>query len=330
MKRLNLAMVGCGESGNDFALVSKLIPRVRFVAACDVNSERVQAFAQRHRIPAIFTEYSKLLAVDEIDAICLSTPHDLHYPMILSAIQAKKHVLTEKPLTRTYAEAQKLCPQIKGVKVGVNFQHRYDAGGYALVQAVQAGGLGKIFSVRINVPWHRTQKYFENSQWHKTIKRAGGATLITQASHFLDVVLWALTDMPATAMGYAETRVFDVEVDTLTHAIVETEKGTLISITSSMHASSGQPATIEMYGEKGTAFYKEAPFPSVRFKDVRIKKKRQPTWGVHAYQRSLAGFADWVLKDKPYLIPAEETLPVQAAIDAVYRSANSGKKESVL
>jgi len=329
MKKLNLAMVGCGESANDFALVSKLIPQVKLAAACDVNAERVQGFARRNRIPAVFTDYSELLAADGIDAVCLATPHDLHYQMIVSAIQAGKHVLSEKPVTRTLSEAQQLIPQIKDVKVGVNFQYRYDVGCYAMSRAVQAGELGKIQSIRINVPWHREKTYFEYSTWHKAIARAGGGTLITQASHFLDVVLWALNDKPASAMGYAETRGFDVEVDTLTHAIVETKNGTLISITSSMVTSSSQSVTIEMYGARGTAFYKAAPAPRVRFKDIRVKKQRPPEWGVHAYQRSLAGFANWVLDDKPYLIPAEETLNVLAAIDGIYRSARSGEREIV-
>jgi predicted dehydrogenase len=249
--------------------------------------------------------------------------------MIISAVQAKKHVLSEKPVTRTLEEAQKLFPQIKDVKVGVNFQYRYDAGCYAMTQAVKSGALGNIYSVRINVPWHRNQAYFEDSAWHKTIARAGGGTLITQASHFLDVSLWALGEKPISAVGYAETRGFEVEVDTLTHAIVETENGTLISITSSMVASSSQSVTIEMYGEQGSAFYKAEPFPRVRFKDVRVKKQRPPVWGVHAYQRSLAGFAKWVLEDKPFLIPAEETMAVLATIDGIYRSAKSGRREHI-
>lgn len=329
MKKIKLAMVGCGESANDFALVGKLIPQVLFVAACDIDFERAQTYAKRNRIPEVFTDYAELLALDDIDAVCLATPHDLHYEMIIAAIQAGKHVFAEKPVTRTYEEALKLIPQITGVKVGVNFQYRYDAGCYAMARTSQAGKLGKIHAVRINVPWNRTKSYFENSAWHKTIARAGGGTLITQASHFLDVALWSLNQKPISAIGYAKTRGFDVEIDTLTHAVVETEAGTLISITSSMVTSSEQSATIEMYGDQGTALYKEKPFPFVRFIDIRVKKERPPEWGVHAYQRSLAGFAKWILDGKPFLIPATSTLPTLAAVDGIYRSALSGKRENI-
>lgn len=326
---LRIAMVGCGDSGSDFGLVSKLTPQVRFTAACDLNEQRAQDFARRNRAEKVYCDYDVVLQQPDVDAVCLATPHDLHYEMILAAVRAGKHVLSEKPVTRTYAEALALLPQIEGVKVGVNFQFRYDSGGYAMARAVQAGALGQIYSVRINVPWHRKSAYFEESCWHQTIARAGGGTLITQASHFLDLSLWALQDSPASAVGYTATRGFDVEVDTLTHAIVETMQGTLISITSSMVAVPEQSVTVEMYGEQGAALYKMTPLPSVKFFGVRVKKQRPPVWGVHAYQRSLAGFANWVLDDEPYLIPVEDSVNVLSAIDAIYRSAESGKRESI-
>lgn len=330
MDQIKLAIVGCGDVANDIALVSKLVRQVRLFAACDIDHQRAQAYATRNRIKLITTDYAEILARAEIDAVYLATPHDLHYDMILAATRAGKHVFTEKPITRTYAEAKKLVAQIDGAKVGVNYQYRYDAGCYPMARAVQAGTLGKIHTIRINIPWHRGQSYFEGATWHKTIARAGGGTLITQASHLLDVALWALGEKPVSATGYTKSSGFDVEVDTITHAIVETENETLISITSSMVASSEQPVTIEIYGEHGTALYKDKPLPAVRFKDVRIRKQRPPEWGVHALQRSLAGFAHWLLQGKPFLTPANEALTVLAAVEGIYRSAQSGKRETII
>jgi len=272
-----------------------------------------------------------LLASAPLDAVYLAVPHHLHYEMILAAVEAGKPVLVEKPLTRTLAEGIQLVEALKqrGVKVGVNYQYRYDNGCYALARAVQQEALGKVLSVRINVPWHREPAYFHNAAWHKTIAQAGGGTLITQASHFLDVALWALDEEPTSAMGYTATPGFDVEVDTLAHGIVQTSGGTLISITSTLAAAIEGTVTIEMYGERGTATYKNRPLPQVKFMGVKIHQERPPEWGVHALQRSLAGFARWALSDKPFLIPAASTLPVLAAVDAIYRSARSGQREVV-
>jgi len=329
MANLNLGIVGCGDIAGYTAWVSKLVPQVRLSACCDVNAERASVFAKRHRISQTFTDFTEMLEKADLDAVYLAVPHNLHHEMILSAVEAGKPVFVEKPVTRTLSEGIKLVETVTGQKVGVNYQYRYDSGCYALGRAVQAGALGKVHSIRINIPWHRTQSYFDSSPWHKTIAQAGGGTLITQGSHFLDIALWALGERPVSAMGYTASPGFEVEVDTLVNGIVETEVGTLISITSSMVAAREQAVTIEVYGERGTALYRNLPLPKVRFIGMKVRKERPPEWGLHALQRSLSGFARWVLNDKPYLTPAHETLPVLAAVDGIYRSANSGKRESV-
>lgn len=326
MTKLSLAIVGCGDIAGFTALVSKLVPQVFLSTCCDVNKERAETFARRHHIPQVFTNYNELLEKSSADAVYLATPHHLHFEMIRAAIHASKSVFVEKPFTRTISEAKNLIVEIGGAKVGVNYQYRYDSGCYALARAIQSGAMGKIHSVRINIPWHRTQKYFDGAAWHKTFATAGGGTLITQGSHFLDVVLWALNELPVSAMGYAKTPLFDVEVDTLTHGIIETSGGTLISITSSMVTASEQAVTIEMYGEKGAVSYKDSPLPHVKFIGVKVRKERPPQFGVHALQRSLAGFANWILNDKPFLIPAESTLPVLAAVDGIYQSSVLGSR----
>jgi UDP-N-acetyl-2-amino-2-deoxyglucuronate dehydrogenase len=326
MTKLNLAIVGCGDIAGFTALVSRLVPQVTLSACCDVNGERAQTFAKRHRISKVFTDYNELLEKSNTDAVYLAVPHHLHYEMILSAIKAGKPIFVEKPVTRILEEGKKLIIEIGNTKVGVNYQYRYDRGCYALARTVQNGVLGKIHSIRINIPWHRKQSYFDNAIWHKTIAQAGGGTLITQGSHFLDVALWALGEKPVSAMGYAKTPIFDMEVDTLTHGVVETEGGTLISVVSSMVAATEQKVTIEAYGERGTAIYGDRPRPHVKFIGTKARTERPPEWGVHALQRSLSGFTNWILNDKPFLVPAASTIPVLTAVDAIYRSAGSGNR----
>jgi UDP-N-acetyl-2-amino-2-deoxyglucuronate dehydrogenase len=329
MKKLNLGMVGCGDIGGFTALASKLVPRVRLAACCDVNYNRAQIFAHRHRIAHVYQDYAEMLAKAGLDAVYLAVPHNLHYEMILTAVEAGIPVLVEKPVTRTLEEGKNLVARIANQKVGVNYQYRYDSGCYALGRAVQAGTLGRIHSIRINIPWHRTQSYFNEAPWHKTFAQAGGGTLITQGSHFLDVALWALGENPVSAMGYTGSPGFDVDVDTLAHGIVETSGGTLLNIASSMVAASEQVVTVEVYGERGTGIYRDLPLPSLKFVGIKVRTERPPEWGVHALQRSLAGFTSWVLDDKPYLIPVHTALPVLAAVDGIYRSAHSGKREVI-
>ena len=121
----------------------------------------------------------------------------------------------------------------------------------------------------------------------------------------------------------------DIEVEDLAQGIVEMESGALIQICSMMVASSEQPVSVELYGEQGTAVYTPFPLPHTKFRDVRVKAQPPPHRGIHALQRSLEGFRSWIMDDQPYLIPANEALPALAVVEAIYRSARTGKKEEV-
>jgi len=330
--QLNLAIVGCGDIAGYTAWFARLNRRIRLAACCDVSQQRADAFARRHKITNVFTEFAQLLECASFDALYLAVPHYLHYPKLCQAIDRGLPTLVEKPLTRTLTEGIQVVGNGKAgrIKVGVNYQYRYDSGCYSLARAMQRDQLGRIASVRINVPWRRESTYFTQSAWHAGQATAGGGTLITQGSHFLDVVLWGLDSRVVSVAGYTSRfRHQDVEVEGVAQGIVETEDGTLIQINSMMAASSEQAVSIEVYGEKGTAIYSPSPMPRIRFKDVKVKKEKPPHWGVHALQRSLEGFRTWVTGGQPYLTPAAQSLPVLAAVEAIYASAQSGRREPV-
>lgn len=325
MAPLRLGVVGCGDIAGYLALVSRFVRRVRLAACCDTHTDRANAFARRFRVPTIFTDYGHMLAEAALDAVYLAVPHDLHAPMIRQAVKAGLPVLVEKPLAHTLEAALALAADVGAHPVGVNYQYRYDRGCYALARALRAGALGEVHAVRINVAWHREADYFEGSPWHRSLARAGGGTLITQASHFLDLALWALGSPPESALAMTASPGFDgVAVETLAQGVVRTAAGTLISVTSSMVADRERDPTIEVYGARGAAFYRGGTWPRVRFSGVRVQREKPPGWGVHALQRSLLGFARWVQDGVPYLTPLSDALPVMAALDALYASAASG------
>jgi UDP-N-acetyl-2-amino-2-deoxyglucuronate dehydrogenase len=326
-KRINLAVVGCGGIASWLAFLARITPGVQFVAACDIDYERVNIFSRKFRIPCVYTNYAEMLEAGDFDAVYLAVPHNLHFNMLISAVKAGYPILTEKPITRTFAEGQEIVRFAKerSVKLGVNYQYRYDSGCYRLAKAVQTGALGSVLYARINIPWHRERNYFDDSPWHKTLKQAGGGTLITQASHLMDVVLWAVGSSPVSVTGYTDKKVFkDVEVEDFAAGGIEMENGAWIQVVSSMAAATEQPVSIELYGEKGTGIYSNNPWPRVKFVGVKPKTEKPPNWGFHALHRSLKGFRDWVLDGKPYLIPGEESLPVLQVIEAMYQSAKEG------
>ncbi len=329
---MRMAIVGCGDIATYTTLFSRLNRRIDLVACCDRFEDRAEAFAQRNRIPRFFNDYATMLDSIEMDAVYLAVPHDLHFRMAGLAIERGLHVLLEKPITRTLEEGEQIVQQAneRGVRLGVNYQYRYDAGCYALARAVQGGSLGDVRYVRCNIPFHRKEEYFRESAWHASLAQSGGGTLLTQGSHMLDIALWAIGSRAREATGMIAWRRFqDVEVEDLAQGILRMENGALVEICSSMIANPEQAQSIEVYGERGTARYSDRPLPHVRFKGVRVRKQRPPISGLHALQRSIEGFRAWVMDGKPYLIPAGQALPVLAAVEAIYAAAQSGRCETV-
>jgi predicted dehydrogenase len=333
MKELGLAIVGCGDIASFVGFLARLTPGLTLIAACDISADRVEPFARKHKISRVFTNYQEMLAEIQKDgqtsAVYLAVPHNLHFEMIKEAIDTGLHVFTEKPITRTLSEGREIVAyaQKQAVKIGVNYQYRYDSGCHRLARAVQKGALGKAMYARINLPWHREPGYFDQSPWHKTIAQAGGGTLITQASHLIDIVLWAVGSAPKSAAGYTAKKIFtDVEVEDTALGTIELQNGTLVQVCSSMAAASEQPVSIEIYGSKGTGIYTNHPWPGVKFVGVKPKVEKPSYWGLHALHRSLKGFRDWILHDQPFLIPGETALPALAAVEAIYQSAKEGRR----
>ena len=329
---LRLAIVGCGEIGRWMGLFCKLNRRVRLVACCDNQQHVTEAFAARFRLPRAYDDYGALLEGERVDAVYLAVPHDLHFEMVTAAIEAGIPVLVEKPIARTLGEGREIVRRAAAadVRVGVNYQYRYDTGCYALAQAARQGELGELYYARCNVPWRREAAYFELGSWRGDLARSGGGTLLTQGSHALDLLLWALDSPPRAATCLTAQPGFpQVEVETLALGAIELESGALIQVSSSMVARPEQEVTLELYGERGTALYSNRPWPHVRFRGQRVRRVRPPVWGVHALQRSLEAFRAWVMEDRPYLIPAAEALPVLVAVEALYRSTQSGKVEPI-
>ncbi len=331
--KMSLGMVGCGDIAGYTAFFARLNRGIKIAACCDISKERAAAFARRHGISQVFTDYSAMLSQAKLDVIYLAVPHNLHFEMIKRALESGKHVLVEKPVTRTLSEGVEVVRAARrsGLRLAVNYQYRYDTGIYRLARAAQGGQLGQIRYARINIPWRRDSKYFEDSPWHKSLAQAGGGTLITQGSHFLDAVLWACRGHPpVSATGTTAKLMFkDVEVEDLALGLIELESGALIDICSSMAVAREQAVTVEVYGSRATAVYTDRPLPRVRFTGACVKTENVPVFGLHALQRSIEGFRRWVAGGEPHLAAYGESLPALAAVEAVYRSANSGKREKI-
>lgn len=330
---IRVGLAGCGDISHFIAMLARLNPRITFAACAAPGEGHASSFARRHGIRRSFLDYREMIAETPLDAVYLAVPHDLHGPMMLDALERGLHVLCEKPVARTLDEALGVSARARhtGLKVGVNYQYRYDYGCHALAGAGRIGALGELYHGRCNLAWHRDEKYFSGGTWRASLAASGGGTLLIHASHILDILLWSFPSRPVRVQAMIARRRFaDVEVEDLAMGAIELTNGSLVQVSSSMIAVPEQPVSIELYGSKGTGLYSGTDYTSrLEFRGARVKRKKPPVRGIHPLSRSLEAFRQWITGGAAYLTPIEESLPVLAVIEAMYRSARTGNKEPV-
>ncbi len=130
------------------------------------------------------------------DVVNISTPNGFHAQQALRCLEAQKHVVIEKPMALTKADAEKVIFKALNVHkhVFVVMQNRYSPPSVWIKNLVESGILGKIFMVQLNCFWNRDERYYKPEGWHGK-KDLDGGTLFTQFSHFIDIMYWLFGDI---------------------------------------------------------------------------------------------------------------------------------------
>lgn len=197
MTKLKLGIIGTGGICNNKHLPSlaKVADKVEVVALCDQDEEKAIATRERHGLTnaKIYTDYKELLADPEIDVVHVCTPNVAHCQITVDAFEAGKHVLCEKPMAATAADAQRMLDAWKksGRKFTVGYQNRFRPDVQVLKKACDAGELGEIYYGEANAIRRKavpTWGVFPN----KSLQ--GGGPLIDIGTHALDITLWCMNN----------------------------------------------------------------------------------------------------------------------------------------
>ncbi len=193
-KRVRFGVVGAGHIGKRHAEMIRRNSESELVAMCDV---RPQSEVQLDpSIPLYPSLEAMLEAHPDLDVINVCTPNGLHGEHTLKALEARKHVVIEKPMALTVAECEKIIFKALQVsrQVFCVMQNRYSPPSVWIKELVEAGTLGRIFMVLLNCYWNRDNRYYTGKNWKGTPDLDGG-TLFTQFSHFIDIMYWLFGDI---------------------------------------------------------------------------------------------------------------------------------------
>src|SRR5690606_32877542 len=204
---LRVGVVGLGFAGQAALRGFLDTPGVEVIGLAGLEVDRLAELGEKHQIPHLYQHWEDLLARDDLDAISIATPNQLHEPIAVAALEGGRHVLCEKPLARTGVEAEKIVQAaIDNNRVlRVCFNHRERGDVQVLKRHIDAGELGRIYYAKTH--WIRRNGIPGLGSWFTSKELAGGGPLIDLGVHMLDMTLYLLGEpkvLTASATTFAE------------------------------------------------------------------------------------------------------------------------------
>jgi predicted dehydrogenase len=188
VKPINVAIIGTGWCGGIRAETCAASPLVKELHLAEVKPERLAEMARKTGARTATADYRELLAKDDIDAVMVSaTPESTHYPMTRDALAAGKHVLLEKPIALTLAEADELIALAseKKLKLTIGYSQRFNPKFAYVRKCVREGTIGRPVSALVS-------RHINRNLGKKITGRVRLSPAAMESTHDLDFVLWCL------------------------------------------------------------------------------------------------------------------------------------------
>ncbi|MDR1557753.1 MAG: Gfo/Idh/MocA family oxidoreductase [Tannerellaceae bacterium] len=204
MEKIQFAVAGCGHIGKRHAEMITRDGGAGLVALCDIRP-REELGIGAYDLP-FFMDFTVMLAASlPIDVVNICTPNGLHASMAIRALEAGYHVVIEKPMALTRAEAEKVVyTALKHHRQAFCvMQNRYSPPSVWIKEMLGSGRLGDIYMVQLNCYWNRDERYYKPGGWHGDAVLDGG-TLFTQFSHFIDILYWLFGDITDIQARFAD------------------------------------------------------------------------------------------------------------------------------
>ncbi|MDQ3681731.1 MAG: Gfo/Idh/MocA family oxidoreductase [Bacteroidota bacterium] len=194
-QKIKFAVVGCGHIGKRHAEMIQQNPECELIALIDIKEKNTLKIDE-YDVP-FFSSIDELLKSDtEVDVVTIASPNGFHAEHALKALEAKKHIVVEKPMSLTRSDAEMVIYKALNVHrhVFTVMQNRYSPPSVWIKELIESDVTGKIFIVQLNCFWNRDDRYYKSDNWHGK-KDLDGGTLFTQFSHFIDIMYWLFGDI---------------------------------------------------------------------------------------------------------------------------------------
>jgi scyllo-inositol 2-dehydrogenase (NAD+) len=330
MRKLGIGVLGVGGMGQRHAEnLRRLVPAARLIAVADVAAARAKEVAAELEIEHSFGSFEEMLAHKEIDCVVIATPDKFHAQDIRTAAAARKHILSEKPLALSIADAHAALDAVAkaGVHLQVGFMRRYDPAYAAAMKRIEAGEIGEPVIFK-SIGRDKDAPPISAYQ-----SKLNGMLLYNNTIHDFDLARWLMRDEVAEAHTYA-TVAIRPEVaqhgDVVASVVnLRYRRGAIGNIESFVQSTYGYDIRTEIVGSAGSIL-----IGSLRQTSATLLNKNGGTQTLadhfltrfaDAYVSELRDFVDNVLNDRPPRITGEDGLRALEIAVAAENSYREGK-----
>lgn len=337
-RKIRIGVIGLGVMGEQYVSFYQKHEWSEVVAIAARRSEQVEAVKAKFGIRHGFTDWQQLLALPEVDAVCVALPDNLHFAASRAAMERGKHVLIEKPMTTDLAEADALVDVARrsAVKAQVAYNHRWLAPYHQGRTLIADGAIGKpLFAYA-----RKNDTIFVPTQMISWAGQTTPAWFLN--AHDIDLVCWYFDSDPIEARAWG-----------IKHVLASQGIDTYDMISSQVRFASGALATfecgwiypnsfptivdsfIEVVGEKGHLHFdrkRESIELSTPEKFSYPKNfLSSEIFGVHrgAYPACLEDFLRSIREDRTPVVTIQDGRRSTAVLAAIHQSLESGQSVSI-
>lgn len=248
---IGFGILGCGVVANSHAEAIRRMDGAELVGGVSAHLPKAEAFAERFGV-SCYPDFETMLADERIDAVCICTPSGFHKDNAIQALRAGKHVVLEKPMAFTRAEAGEIEREARasGRVLTTVCQLRFFPDVQRAKKIIEEQTLGELVFCDLSMKYWRSPEYYTAGGWRGTKALDGGGALMNQGIHGVDLLLYIVGDAKVV---YAKnrTRFHDIEVEDASVAVLEFENGAMGTIEASTCANPGFERRIEINGTRG-------------------------------------------------------------------------------
>lgn len=353
-KVYRIGIVGCGGIANGKHLPSlKKLNNVEMVAFCDIVVERAEKAASEYGAEGakVYSDYRELLKDQSLDIVHVLTPNDFHAEVTIAALEADKHVMCEKPMAKTAADARRMVEAAKrsGKKLTIGYNNRFRPDSLHLKKVVEEGQLGDIYFAKAHAIRRRavpTWGVFLDEE------KQGGGPLIDIGTHALDLTLWMMNNYKpkvvlgakyhelsqrenaANAWGPWDPAKFTVEDSAFGMIVMENGATVMLESSWALNTLDVHEAKCSLSGTEAGADMKNGlRINGEEHGRLYTKEAELGSGGVAFYEGKAENDADtemrsWIRavdEDLEPIVTPEQACVVSEILEAIYESAKTGK-----